>query len=276
VLAGGVELTLDQCSELRALVNASDVPASVATRARIVLWHAEHRQKKEIAELAGVSRPTVDLWLSRLTLGGIGELLDRPRGAGRERVPASVRPRILATTRQSLPVESGLSHRSSREMAAFILRTEGIYRAHRYGAKLWRDNKLGPHRQGIFKISKIQSSQRRSPTSSASTSSHLAARSCCRWTRRRRSKRWTGPSPVSSGHRVVRAGQVEPGRVGAVGRRSVVDDRSALGRQQDRPIRAADASSATRPAPGEAFSSASAGARLLIDMKGDTFGAVGL
>jgi transposase len=78
--------------------------------------------EKEIAELAGVSRPTVDLWLSRYAQGGIGALLDRPRGAGREQVPASVRARILAATRQSPPVETGLSHWSSREMAAFILR----------------------------------------------------------------------------------------------------------------------------------------------------------
>lgn len=145
---------MDQLAELRALVNASDVPASVATRARIVLWHAENRQKKDIAELAGVSRPTVDLWLSRYGQGGVGELLDRPRGAGREQVPAAVRARILAATRQSPPTETGLSHWSSREMAAFILCTEGIYVSYRYVAKLWRDNKLRPHRQGSFKISK--------------------------------------------------------------------------------------------------------------------------
>jgi transposase len=145
---------MDQRSELRALVNAVDVPASVATRARIVLWRGEGRQKKEVAELAGVSRPTVDLWLSRYTQGGIGGLLDRPRGAGREQVPASVRARILALTRQSPPVETGLSHWSSREMAAFILRSEGTYVSHHYVAKLWRDTKLRPHRQGTFKISK--------------------------------------------------------------------------------------------------------------------------
>jgi hypothetical protein len=61
MLAAGVELTVDQRAELRAMVNASEVPASEATRARIVLWRAEGRQKKEVAVLAGVSRPTVDL-----------------------------------------------------------------------------------------------------------------------------------------------------------------------------------------------------------------------
>ncbi|MGH3970505.1 MAG: IS630 family transposase [Mycobacterium sp.] len=149
-----MELTVDERAELRALMNSSDVAATVATRARIVLWRAEGRAKKEVAGLAGVSRPTVDLWLSRYADEGVGGLLERPRGAAREQVPASVRARILAATRTSPPVETGLSHWSSREMAAFIKRTEGIYVSHHYVAKLWRDNKLKPHRQGTFKLSK--------------------------------------------------------------------------------------------------------------------------
>ncbi len=44
-------------AELRALINSADVPATVVTRARIVLWRAENRQKKEIAALAGVQCP---------------------------------------------------------------------------------------------------------------------------------------------------------------------------------------------------------------------------
>nr|WP_322755188.1 hypothetical protein [Frankia sp. Cas3] len=56
-----MELTTDEQVELRALVNDRDVPANVATRARIELWRAEGRQKKDVAALAGVSRPTVDL-----------------------------------------------------------------------------------------------------------------------------------------------------------------------------------------------------------------------
>ena len=48
-----VELTPDEWKELRALMNGADTPAPVATRARIVLWWAERRQKKEIAALQG-------------------------------------------------------------------------------------------------------------------------------------------------------------------------------------------------------------------------------
>ena len=71
VLAGLVGLTEEQHIELRALTNSPEVAATVATRARIVLWHNEGRRKKDVAALAGVSRPTVDLWLGRYTTEGV-------------------------------------------------------------------------------------------------------------------------------------------------------------------------------------------------------------
>jgi hypothetical protein len=71
-------------------------------------------------------------------------------------VSAAIRARILAVSRTGPPVETGLSHWSSREMAAFIKRTEGVYVSHHYEAKLWRENRLRPHRQGTFKISQDQ------------------------------------------------------------------------------------------------------------------------
>jgi len=118
------------------------------------LWHDQHRPKKEIAALAGVSRPTVDLWLGRYAREGVAGLLDRRRGAGREQVPAWVRGRVLALSRESPPVESGLSHWSSRELARYVTGTEGVSVSHFYVAKLWRDNGLRPHRHGTFKLSR--------------------------------------------------------------------------------------------------------------------------
>jgi transposase len=106
LLTVAVELTVDERDELRALVNSAEVSATVATRARIVLWHTEDRQKQEIAALAGVSRPTVDLWLDRYRAEGVAGLLDRRRGAPREQVSAAVRARILAASRTSPPEEA--------------------------------------------------------------------------------------------------------------------------------------------------------------------------
>jgi hypothetical protein len=45
-----VELTVAQVDELREPIYCADVPATVGTRARIVLWFAENRPKKEVAE----------------------------------------------------------------------------------------------------------------------------------------------------------------------------------------------------------------------------------
>nr|WP_241255683.1 IS630 family transposase [Candidatus Protofrankia californiensis] len=135
-------------------MNGRDVSANVATRARIVLWYTEGLQKKEVAARAGVSRPTVDLWLSRYVTDGVGGFVDRPRGAPREQVPARIRSRVLALTRTTPPVETGLSHWSSREMAKYIARTTGTSISWHYVAKLWRENGLRPHRQGTFKVSK--------------------------------------------------------------------------------------------------------------------------
>jgi transposase len=118
----GLVLTDQQVGELRAVVNSRDVSAVVATRARIVLWMAEGRRRKDVAELAGVSLPTVDRWVDRYTERGLAGLEERKRGGPREQVPARVAARILALTRTTPPVDTGLSHWSSRELA-------GLYRA---------------------------------------------------------------------------------------------------------------------------------------------------
>jgi len=149
-----VELTSDQRAELRSLVSSGEVSSVVGTRARIVLWHAEGRRKKDIAVLAGVSRPTVDLWLGRYATDGAAGLLAQRPGGPREQVPARIRARVLALTRMTPPSETGLSHWSSREMAAYITRTEQVAVSYHWVAKLWRENGLKPHRSGTFKLSK--------------------------------------------------------------------------------------------------------------------------
>lgn len=147
-------LTAEQEADLRALTKSRYVAASVANRARMVLWYAEGRPKSEVAGLAGVSRPTLDLWLGRYAEEGVAGLEERQRGAPREQVPARVRARIVALTKQDPPPDSGLSHWSAREMAKFIERSEGVSVSWHYVAKLWREHKLAPHRHGTFKLSK--------------------------------------------------------------------------------------------------------------------------
>jgi transposase len=124
----------------------------------------EGRQKKEVGSLAGVSRSTVELWLSRYEADGVNGPLNRFNTVGREQDPSAIRARILALTRTSPPAETGLSHWSSREMAAFLERTEGVWVSHNCVAILWRKMGLRPHRLVTFKVSGIPSSPRRSPT----------------------------------------------------------------------------------------------------------------
>jgi transposase len=152
--AGLVVLTEEQAAELRAVVNSRDVSAAVATRARIVLWTADGRRRKDVGELAGVSLPTVDRWVQRYETEGLSGLEVLKRGGPREQVPAAVRARILALTRTTPPSETGLSHWSSREMAHHVSRTERVAVSWHYVAKLWRDNDLRPHQQGTFKLSR--------------------------------------------------------------------------------------------------------------------------
>src|SRR5688572_7744143 len=133
--------------ELVALINSRDVSAAIATRARIVLWMAEGRLRVETAALAGVSLPTVDRWVDRFEREGLAGLLGRSHAAPREQVPGWVPARILALTRQTPPGSTGWSHWSSRQMAVYLKRTEGVAVSWHYIAGLWRRHGLKPHRQ---------------------------------------------------------------------------------------------------------------------------------
>ncbi|MFF4533428.1 IS630 family transposase [Streptomyces sp. NPDC001407] len=149
-----MELSEEQAADLRALANSPDVPADVASRARIVLWTDEGRRRKDIAELLGVSLPTVDRWKTRYAQRGLAGLEgDRPGGA-REQVPTRVRARVIALTRMTPPAVTGLSHWSTRELAKYMKRTENVSVSWHYIARIWREENLKPHRNGTFKISK--------------------------------------------------------------------------------------------------------------------------
>jgi transposase len=92
--------------------------------------------------------------VDRYVTHGLAGLEGEKRGAGRVQVPLRVAARILALTRTGPPAETGLSHWSSREMATYLQRTENVSVSWHYVAKLWREHKLRPHRQGTFKLSR--------------------------------------------------------------------------------------------------------------------------
>jgi transposase len=101
-----------------------------------------------------MSLPTVDRWLQRYTEAGVAGLTDESRGAPRAQVPAGTAQRVMALTRISPPISTGLTHWSTRTLADYLARAEGISVSWHYVAKVWRDNGLRPHRSGTFKLSR--------------------------------------------------------------------------------------------------------------------------
>jgi transposase len=109
-----------------------------------VLLSADGVPKQEIAELAGVSRPTVDKWRSRYAEAGIAGLADEQR-AGR---PAVVdQAKIIAATLSPPPKRLGVTHWSSRLLAGRL----GLH--HATVAAAWKAYGVKPWKAETFKFS---------------------------------------------------------------------------------------------------------------------------
>ena len=148
-----MELSEAQRASLDALIRQDGYDGSVSARAQMVLWRADGFSVADIVRMSGASKPTVYKWLDRYERFGVDGLTDLPRSGRPPEVPDSVRSRIVALTRCTPPAETGLSHWSSREMAKYLKRAEGIAVSHNFIAQVWRDHDLQPQRQGTFKLS---------------------------------------------------------------------------------------------------------------------------
>jgi transposase len=116
----------------------------VSSRAQMVLWYDEGYRKKEIAEMSGASRPTVDKWQARYEEFGLDGLVSMTSPGGPRQVPDRIRAKVLALTRVTPPSAVGISHWSSTEMARYIKKTEGVYVSQTWVSRLWRENHLKP------------------------------------------------------------------------------------------------------------------------------------
>jgi transposase len=119
----------------------------------MVPWRAEGYSVADIAKMSGATRPTVYKWPQRYAESGVEGLADLPKPGRPPGVPDRIRSRLVALTRTSPPTDTGLSHWSSRERAAYLKRTEGIAVSHNLIAALWRERGPTPHRRGTFKLS---------------------------------------------------------------------------------------------------------------------------
>lgn len=125
-------------SVLTGWLRSSSVRAGLAQRARIVLLAADGVANVRIAQLVGVSVPTVTAWRNRYQADGLAGLEDRDR-PGRPR--EIDRAKIITATLKPPPKKLGVTHWSARLLARH-LRTDfsTVARTWReYGIKPWKD-----------------------------------------------------------------------------------------------------------------------------------------
>jgi transposase len=149
-----MKLSDSQRTELIRLVKDRYVSPEITRRAQMILWEDESIAIGQIATLARVSRPTLDLWRRRYREEGIAGLVDQDRPGGPRQIPAQVRSTIVAMTQKSPPEHLGISHWSSREMAAHLKKDHGIDVSPNFVCELWREHGLKPHVQGTFNLSR--------------------------------------------------------------------------------------------------------------------------
>lgn len=84
-----ISLSVDDRAVLQRWVRAWTAPQRLVLRSRMILMLADGASGREVAQVLGVSRYTVDLWRARFREGGCTAIArDRP-GRGRKRLAKS-------------------------------------------------------------------------------------------------------------------------------------------------------------------------------------------
>jgi transposase len=143
-----MDLSAQERSSLESVIHEGKYDGSFAARAQIVLWRADGHSVADIARISGATRPTVYKWLNRYESTGLDGLIDADRPGRPRGIPVQLRSRVVALTKQTPPTSTGLSHWSSRAMASYLKREEGISVSHSVIARVWREHNLRPYRQG--------------------------------------------------------------------------------------------------------------------------------
>ncbi len=110
-----VEVPAADREVLSSWTRASSGKAGLAQRARIVLLAADDVGTHEIVRRVGVSKPTVIAWKRRYAAEGLAGLQDRPKPG---RPPVIDEARIVVRTLEAPPAHLGVTHWSSRLLAA--------------------------------------------------------------------------------------------------------------------------------------------------------------
>jgi len=129
---------------LTGMVRATSIRAGLAVRARIVLLAADGTPNVQIAELVGVSRPTVNLWRNRYATSGVKGLQDDPKPGRPRTVDRNI---ILTATLTPPPKRLGVTHWSSRLLADQLKVAQSTV------LRTWRHYRVQPWRSETFKFS---------------------------------------------------------------------------------------------------------------------------
>jgi hypothetical protein len=133
-------------AHLEAIIGGRNRPLKHVQRARIVVLSAERLPVLQVARGAGISRPAVWRWQRRYAEAGVAGLLrDKTRPPGKQPVPIETVNRVLALTCSEPPGE--MTHWTGHAMT----KTVGL--ALHTVQRIWRANRLQPHRLRTFKRS---------------------------------------------------------------------------------------------------------------------------
>jgi transposase len=142
-----VPIAPDDLAVLRRWACASQLPAVLVQRAKILLLAAEGIANTEAAERVGVTRQTVAACRRRYRQGGLDGLPDRPRSGRPQTVRRTRRAEILAATLNQPPARLGITHWSTRLLASEL----GVGRD--TVARIWREYHIQPWRAETFTFS---------------------------------------------------------------------------------------------------------------------------
>jgi transposase len=145
--AKSLSLSPTDAEVLRARARSKSLSAREVERARIVLLAAEGLPAATIARRLGCSRPTVIMWRQRYQEAGLVGLADAERPGAPRTIPQRLRDEILIRTLAGPPRRLGVTHWSSRLLAAEL----GV--SHMTVARVWKDHGLKPHKWETFKFS---------------------------------------------------------------------------------------------------------------------------
>jgi transposase len=141
-----IALSDEERSVLEAWTRRRTTAQALALRARIVLAAAGQLTNAEIAELEGVSRPTVTKWRNRFAARRLEGLMDEPRPGRPRTITDEQVERVVITTLETKPKNA--THWSTRSMARQAgVTADAVLR-------IWHAFGLQPHRQETWKLSK--------------------------------------------------------------------------------------------------------------------------